>query len=117
MIDCVNHAVPPKEASYVPEEIAGRLQGARVVKAFNTMGSNIMADTGFGTLHADNYICGDDADAKATVAELSRAMGFEVVDAGPLANAALLEGLARLWIDFAYKQGMGRDITFKLLRR
>jgi NADPH-dependent F420 reductase len=117
VIDCVNHVVPPGQAAMVAEEIARRLPGARVVKAFNTTGSNIMADTRFGDMHADTYIAGDDAQAKAVVADLARAIGFEVVDVGPLANAALVEGLARLWIELAYRQGMGREIAFKLLHR
>jgi predicted dinucleotide-binding enzyme len=81
------------------------------------MGWNVMADTAFGGLRADNYICGDDDAAKATVAALSRELGFEVVDAGPLASAVLLEGLARLWIDLALRRGLGREVAFKLLRR
>lgn len=75
-----------------------------------------MTDPAFGDEHADNYICGDDDGAKAIVAELSRAIGFAVVDAGPLANAALLEGLGRLWIDLALHRGLGREIAFRLLR-
>jgi predicted dinucleotide-binding enzyme len=40
-----------------------------------------------------------------------------VIDVGPLINARLIEPLAMLWIELAYKQGMGTDIAFKLLRR
>lgn len=117
VIDCVNHVVPASQATVVAEETARKLPGARVVKAFNTIGANIMADPQFGALRADTYICGDDADAKAMVAELARAIGFDAVDVGPLANVALVEGLARLWIGMAYGQGKGREITFKLLHR
>ena len=81
------------------------------------MGFNVMAEARFGAVRADNSICGDDADAKALAAELSSALGFEVIDAGGLASAGPLEGLARLWIDLAYRQGFGRDIAFKLPRR
>jgi predicted dinucleotide-binding enzyme len=55
------------------------------------------------------FICGDDATAKTTVAGLSRDIGFDVVDAGPLRAAPLLKNLAR--------SGAGREIAWKLMRR
>ncbi len=60
-------------------------------------------------------ICGDDTAAKARVRELAEALGFEVVDAGGLAAARLLEPLALLWISLARQHG--RDIAFQLVRR
>lgn len=117
VLDAVNHVGAPAGAPAVAAQIAELLPGARIVKAFNTMGWDIMADPRFGDLCADHFICGDDAAAKAIVADLSRDLGFEVVDAGGLDNAGLLEGLARLWIDMAFRQGMGREMAFKLLRR
>jgi predicted dinucleotide-binding enzyme len=117
VVDTVNNPRAAAGAPTVASEIAELLPGARVVKAFNTIGFNIMADPQFGDLQADSYICGDDNTAKATVADLSRQIGFDVVDAGPLANAVLLEALARLWMSLAMRQGLGRDIAFKLLRR
>ena len=62
-------------------------------------------------------ICGDDDDAKATVAQLTESLGFDVVDAGPLANASSLESLALLWIKLAYVVDLGPEIAWKLLRR
>ena len=44
-------------------------------------------------------------------------LGFEGVDAGPLASARLLEPLALLWISGAYRFGLGRDYAFALVRR
>lgn len=117
VLDAVNHMGAPADAPTVAAQIAALLPGARVVKAFSTMGWNVMADTHFGDLRADQFICGDDAEAKTIAADLSRDLGFEVVDAGPLANAGLLEALALLWIDLALRRGMGRETAFKLLRR
>jgi len=54
---------------------------------------------------------------KPKVVELVGALGFEVVDAGPLRNARLLEAHAMLWIDLALNRGLGRDFAFALLRR
>jgi 8-hydroxy-5-deazaflavin:NADPH oxidoreductase len=117
VLDAVNNPAVAPGAPAIAAEIAGMLPGARVVKAFNTMGWNVMADPRFGGERADSYICGDDAAAKDLVAALARELGFVVVDAGPLASAGLLEGLALLWIDLALRQGFGRDIAFRLLRR
>jgi predicted dinucleotide-binding enzyme len=44
-------------------------------------------------------------------------LGLDPVDAGPLANARLLEPHALLWIWLAIKGGVGRGFTFKLMKR
>lgn len=98
------------------EEVARWARGARVVKAFNTIGAQHMTDPRLGGERASMFLCGDDADARRTVAQLAEALGFEPVDAGPLRQARLLEPLAMLWISLAFAHGHGPDIAFKLLR-
>jgi NADPH-dependent F420 reductase len=98
------------------EEVARRAPGAKVVKAFNTIGASHMAKPEFGGVRPTMFLCGDDPAARATVRELARALGFDPVDAGPLAQARLLEPLAMLWISLAYG-GYGTDIAFKLLTK
>lgn len=119
LLDATNRLVEPApdSAPSAVEDISRWASGARVVKAFNTTGSGNMSNPKFGAHCADMYICGDDPDAKSAAAELAQDVGFEVVDAGPLANAVLLEALAKLWIQLAYPLGMGPDIAFKLLER
>ncbi|HSE91707.1 MAG TPA: NADPH-dependent F420 reductase [Methylomirabilota bacterium] len=99
------------------EQLARRVPAARVVKAFNTIGAMHLADPTFGGQRASMFLCGDDAAAKATVAELAQAVGFEPVDVGPLRQARLLEPLAMLWISMAVAHGFGPNIAFKLLRK
>lgn len=99
------------------EEIAGWADGARVVKAFNTLGAQDLPNPRFGDLAASMLICGDDAEAKSVVSRLAEELGFDVVDTGPLWNARLLEPLALLWIRLAYVEGLGPNIAFRLLRR
>jgi predicted dinucleotide-binding enzyme len=99
------------------EQVAQWAPGARVVKAFNTIGFNIMADPSFGANKALLFYCGDDAAAKQTVKSLAAELGFDPHDAGPLRQARLLEPFALLWISLAYGQGYGRDFAFQLLRR
>src|SRR5262245_32720768 len=68
--------------------------GAKVVKIFNTTGSNNMENPVYQGKGITMFYCGDDASAKATAAQLARDIGFEPSDAGPLSNARLLEPYA-----------------------
>jgi predicted dinucleotide-binding enzyme len=99
------------------EQVAQWASGARVVKAFNTIGFNVMADPSFGGNRALLLYCGDDAAAKQTVKSLAAELGFDPQDAGLLRQARLLEPFAPLWISLAYGQGYGREFAFQLLRR
>ncbi len=99
------------------EQVAQWARGARVVKAFNTVGFNIMAQPAFGSDRPVLFYCGDDAPAKAVVKQLAEGIGFDPQDAGPLRQARVLEPFAMLWISLAYGQGFGRDFAFKVLRR
>jgi predicted dinucleotide-binding enzyme len=99
------------------EMVARWAKGAKVVKTLNSTGSNNMLDPKYGSDAVSMFVCGDDAAAKATVSELVKALGFDVVDAGPLASARLLEPLAMLWISLAYAWGQGTDVAFRLMRR
>lgn len=96
------------------EDLAQLIPDARVVKAFNAIGFNRLDKPELNGQTADIFICGDDDEAKAKVSALSKDIGFDVVDCGALANAELVESLARLWITLS--RTMGRDIAFKLLR-
>ena len=99
------------------EQVAGWAAGGRVVKAFNAVGAEVMGDAAFDGGRPVLPVAGDDADAKAAVLALGEDLGFEGVDAGPLAAARDLEHLAFVWIRLAVLQGQGRGIAFGLLRR
>jgi predicted dinucleotide-binding enzyme len=99
------------------EQVAGWARGAQVVKAFNTVGANVMADPAFEGHRPVMFYCGDDAEAKQVVKKLIDELVFEAIDAGPLIQARLLEPCAQLWISLAYAQGLGREFAFELLRR
>jgi len=103
-------------ASSGGEEVARWAKGARVVKCFNTIGAEHMADPRIAGQAASMFLCGDDVSAKGTVAKLAAELGFEPIDVGPLTQARLLEPLALLWISMAYAHGLGTGIAFKLLR-
>ncbi len=99
------------------EQVAGWARGAKVVKAFNIIGSNIMADASFKGEKPVLFYCGDDAAAKKTVHQLAEEIGFDPQDAGPIKQARLLEPFALLWISLAFQQGWGREFAFQVLRR
>jgi predicted dinucleotide-binding enzyme len=86
---------------------SGWAQGAKVVKAFNTIGAADFGDAQFGAIRADGFYCGDDKAAKAEVRGLVESAGFEPSDVGPLKSARYLEAMAMLWIDLAVIQKQG----------
>lgn len=99
------------------EMVASWAKNARVVKAFNTVGFNVMANPHFDSGSAMMLYCGDDTVAKKVLIELAEDLGFEPADAGPLKQARVLEPLALLWISLALQYGWGRDFAFQTLRR
>ncbi|WKW12091.1 NAD(P)-binding domain-containing protein [Pseudogemmatithrix spongiicola] len=58
------------------EQVARWAPGARVVKAFNTIGREVMANATFQGRPAVLWLCGDDAAATRVVADLAAAIGF-----------------------------------------
>ena len=119
VVDATNPIGSPIPAPYGSgaEMVAVLAPGARVFKAFNTMGWETMADPVLDGRAALGLVCGDDADAKELVLGLARDLGFDAVDAGDLSAARHLEGLAALWVHLAYGAGLGREVAFALLRR
>jgi 8-hydroxy-5-deazaflavin:NADPH oxidoreductase len=95
------------------EEIARAFPKAHVVKAFNTLFAQVLAqgaDFGAGN-KVSVFYAGDDAAAKTAVHTLAESMGFKAVDAGGLKNARYLEPLAGLNIYLGYGAGMGTSIA------
>ncbi|MBS0308407.1 MAG: NAD(P)-binding domain-containing protein [Proteobacteria bacterium] len=95
------------------EEIARALPGANVVKAFNTVFAQVLAD---GPQLANGervsvFFAGDSESAKQTVKALIDSAGFKAVDTGGLKNARYLESLAGLNIYFGYGAGLGTSIA------
>ena len=123
VIDCTNPLKPDVlglEVGFATsgaERVAQWAKGAKVFKAFNTTGSNNMADPVINGIRTVMFVCGDDEAAKPVVMQLAADIGFDAVDAGKLEQARLLEPWAMLWISLAYQGGLGRDFGFALLRR
>ncbi|MDW0134539.1 MAG: NADPH-dependent F420 reductase [Nitrososphaeraceae archaeon] len=103
--------------SSAAEKISNLAKSTKVVKAFNIIGAKTLNNSIFDSQRADIFICGNDSHSKQVVRELAIDIGFDVVDVGPLVNARMLEYLALIWIELAFRQQLGPNIAFKLLRR
>ena len=124
VVDCTNPlAMGPQGLSLAAgfstsggEQVQGWCAGASVFKTLHQCGAETMAAPNRMAQRPVTFVAGDDAARKPAVLGLVADLGFEAVDAGPLANARLLEPYAMLWIDLAFKRGQGRDFAFALTR-
>jgi predicted dinucleotide-binding enzyme len=123
VVDCTNPIAPDLKGLVIgtttsaAEQVAQWAQGARVVKAFNTTGSGNMANPLYASQPVTMFICGDDPEARETVAQLAKDVGLEPCVTGPLYHARYFEPMAMLWVDMAYLQGNGPDFAYKILKR
>lgn len=95
------------------EEIAQAVPEAEVVKAFNTVFAQVLADgADFGNgQRVSVFVASDSARAKQTATTMAESMGFSVIDAGGLKNARYLEPVAGLNIYLGYGAGLGTAIA------
>lgn len=70
---------------------------ARVVAAFQNISAHHLADPDHA-VDCDVLVCGDNKDDKQIVLDLCTAAGMRGVDAGPLQNASVAEGLTSVLI-------------------
>ncbi len=100
------------------ELLASAARNARVVKAWNTLYSEVVRRPGdFEGMRATVFVAGDDADAKDAVAGLVKDIGYEPADAGPLSSSRYLEPLASLMARLDRLAGGRVEHGLKLLRR
>jgi predicted dinucleotide-binding enzyme len=99
--DTFDGLVVPADSSAAAELAAG-LPDSRVLKAFNTTFAATLATKTVGGAHTTTVlIAGDDAEAKAALAEVLKAGGVDAVDAGQLKRARELEALGFLQLTLA----------------
>jgi 8-hydroxy-5-deazaflavin:NADPH oxidoreductase len=101
------------------EQIAQAVPGAEVVKGFNTVFAQILAegaDFGGGQ-KVTVFLASDSERAKQTAKALAESMGFQTMDAGGLKNARYLEPLAGLNIYFGYGAGLGTAVAPAWIRK
>ncbi len=98
------------------EQVARWAPGARVVKAFNSIGMEVMANPVFANGRSVLWHCGDESAACDVAASLARDIGFDPIRLGPLARARVLEPAALLWITASGVMGT-REYSWGVLRR
>jgi predicted dinucleotide-binding enzyme len=102
------------------ESLMERLQrlapSAKFVKAFSCVGNALMIHPQIPGGPPSMFICGNDAEAKASVRSLLTELGWETVDMGPAAAARAIEPLCILWCIPGFTQGSWTH-AFKLLRQ
>ena len=103
------------EGTSAAEQVQARVKGAKVVKAFNTALAARQADPFVDGTPLDAFVAGDDEQAKATVMELARSIGFHPIDAGPLELARALEALALLNIMLQIRNNWTWQTGWKLV--
>lgn len=123
VLDCSNPinasftGVASNSGTSAAEELVKASGNVSVVKIFNTVGFNVMANPSYDGRKAAMLYAGDDTMAKEVAKGLASSIGFEPIDAGPLSQAKWLEAFAWLWISMAMKQGHGRQFAFGYLNR
>jgi len=98
------------------EQVQRWLPKSRVVKAFNIVGHAHMFQPKFPGGPPDMLFCGNDPDAKKTVAEILTFFGWPSIDIGGIEGARLLEPMCILWVLYGISTGTW-DHAFKLLRK
>jgi 8-hydroxy-5-deazaflavin:NADPH oxidoreductase len=105
---------PPSLAVCNTDSLGEQLQRAlprtRVVKALNTMWCGIMVDPRRLPDKHVVFVCGDDAEAKATVRQLLAGFGWrdeEIVDLGDISGARGTEMLLPIWLRLYGQRGDG----------
>jgi 8-hydroxy-5-deazaflavin:NADPH oxidoreductase len=103
VIDITNPITPDSKGFVTPEGSSGAQEiakaapaGAHVVKAFNTLFSNVLKVGSAEGRPLDVFIAGDDAQAKAHVSKFIESLGLRPMDAGQLPMARALENAGLL---------------------
>ena len=111
VVDVANRPTPSAtgSATSFAEELQAKIPNAKVVKAFNTLFASRQAQPSVAGIAADAFVAADDDAAKQTVLEVVESAGFRPVDAGSLASARTLEGMAWLNIQRNMAGGTWQD--------
>jgi predicted dinucleotide-binding enzyme len=97
------------------QDLAQLAPGAKLAKAFNTIGYENYPTARDRQTPAAMFVAGDDPDAKRVALGLATEIGFVAEDAGGLANAKPLEEMVKVWL--ALTQVHGRGVGFAISKR
>lgn len=92
------------------DAIVSRAPGARVARAFNTLGWERLADPG----EAAMFWCGPDGEDGTLVERLIADVGLRPVRVGGLDAVEVVNGVGRLWLTLVFEQGWPRTTALQL---
>jgi 8-hydroxy-5-deazaflavin:NADPH oxidoreductase len=102
------------------ESLMERLQkaypSAHFVKAFNSVGNGQMVNPQFAGGRPTMFICGNDGNAKKTVAQILDQFGWDAEDMGAVEAARPIEALCMLWCIPGIGKNDWSPHAFRLLR-
>jgi hypothetical protein len=94
------------------EAYAAHAAGARLVRAFNTLGFEMFAEPAVGGEVANLFWCGpEDAGVEPLIADV----GLRAVRVGDIDAIDVVDGVARLWLTLVFRQGHPRRTAFRML--
>jgi 8-hydroxy-5-deazaflavin:NADPH oxidoreductase len=114
-VDTETYAPLSIEAGSVAQEIAARVPGAKVVKAFNTTFAGTLVEGQVAGEQLDLLLASDDEEAKRAVARLASDGGMRPIDVGPLTLAHNLEALGYLNMAIQPTLGTNYGSAFKII--
>ena len=114
-VDTETYAPLSIEAGSVAQEIASRVPGANVVKAFNTTFAGTLIEGQVAGEELDLLVASDDEEAKNVVSQLASGGGMRPIDAGPLALAHHLEAVGYLHMAIQPALGTNYGSALKVL--
>lgn len=97
------------------ERVQAALPNARVVKAFNTVGHQLMVHPNLPGGPPTMLIAGNDASAKQTVSALLERWGWESAEIGAITSSRYLEAMCVAWVLYALTNNSWAGHAFKLL--
>lgn len=90
---------------------------ANFVKAYNSMGADLMVNPDFGGIKPTMFICGNSQEAKAEVTAINTLFGFDTEDMGGVEGARAIEPLCILWCISGFLRNEWSGHAFKLLKK
>lgn len=97
------------------EDVQSRLPKSKVVSAYHNIPAKSLADCGKPLENYDVIMCGNDDEAKETVAGFIREMGAKPYNAGPLKVSSMIESITPLLIDTARFSKSEKLLSIKLV--
>ena len=97
------------------ERLQAAFPGARLVKAFNSVGNALMVNPPLPGGPPTMFYCGNDTEAKREAARVIEKFGWEGADMGTAAAARAIEPLCQLWCIPGFIENRWNH-AFRLLR-